>query len=543
MPLKGRALVVDDQVVWLELFEELLHELGLEVMTAGNYEEAVRLLDGQYFHLAIVDVRLKDDDPNNTQGMDILAHINELGLGDVVAKIVITGYGTRDWARDSFKKYSVHDFIPKQGPEGRGFDGKDFIQSVESAFIEKLKINFGLDMEFVHSLSLDELASQIRLDGNRHEPPETLRWELDDLLRKLFPDADSLVVSSLSKGRSKTNVIKVEPFYAGRGQSGPFIVKYGQVDDIEREADNFGKYVKKFMTGRRHTDLDCKARTRLLGGIIYSLIGAPFEKVRGFSEFYFRSSATQVCLVLDDLFNQNCSLWYQNRQPLRKQNLANLYWQALNATPDKVTACFEHRYPNFVGRPRITFRELDGEFVNPIYHPFVKDKPIYLPVHNAITHGDLNGDNIFVDQDNYTWMIDFSRTGDGHILRDFIELESVIKFQLLDNETLTALYEFEKAILAPTRFDEKLILPERTITEEMAKAFSIVEHLRALAGKVVQPRQDMEEYYAGLFYHTLNLIRYYHLLKASNRKSYILLSSSLLCDRLETLATMRSGGI
>lgn len=73
MQLKGRALVVDDQGVWLELFTELLHELGLEVETATTYEQAIGLVDSRYFHLAVVDVRLKDEDAQNTQGMDVLS--------------------------------------------------------------------------------------------------------------------------------------------------------------------------------------------------------------------------------------------------------------------------------------------------------------------------------------------------------------------------------------------------------------------------------------------------------------------------------------
>ena len=45
-----------------------------------------------------------------------------------------------------------------------------------------------------------------------------------------------------------------------------------------------------------------------------------------------------------------------------------------------------------------------------------------LSARQAITHGDLHGDNIFVD-DIHAWAIDFERSGEGHILRDFTELE------------------------------------------------------------------------------------------------------------------------
>jgi CheY-like chemotaxis protein len=534
--LRGRALVVDDQPVWLELFGELLHELGLEVATADNYHDAIELLNREYFHLAVVDVRLKDDDPNNTQGMDILSHINQIELDDVVVKVVITGYGTRDWARAAFKMYNVHDFIPKQGSEGRGFDERDFVESITSAFEEKIGINLNLDMEFVHGFSLDEMAAQIVHKDEEDVQIETVRWELDDLLRKMFPNAESLVVSRLSGGYSRTSVIKVEPFYKGRGQARAVIVKYGRVSEVETEADNFASFVKRFVAGRRHTNIDCRARTRSVGGIVYSLIGAPFEVVCSFSDFYAMSQATDTCLVLDDLFDNNCRMWYENRLQKRTLNLCDLYWRPAGTDLDNLFKSFQHMYPR-LDQPVIAFREVDGQFKNPVYHSFVESKPIYLPVHTAVTHGDLNGDNILVDQENHTWLIDFFRTGEGHITRDFVTLESVIKFQLMEEESLQALCEFEKAILAPNSFHEELTPPQITMSAPMTKALTTIGHLRKLAGNVVQPSHDICDYYAGLFYHTLNLMRYYHLLQQKRRKYYILLSAAILCQRLEELLT------
>ena len=543
MRIKGRALVVDDQEVWQELFEELLKELGLEVAVADNYEDAIKLLDSQYFHLAVLDVRLKDSDEKNRQGMEILSYIDKIDLGDVITKIVITGYGTREWTRESFKAYKVYDFIPKQGPDGKGFDEEDFIQNVESAFAEKVGINFGLEIEFVHGLTLEELASQVVLTGEDNEQAKMICWELDDLLRKLFSEANAILISGVSDGHSKTSVVRVEPFYEGQGQAGACIVKYGHVDEIQTEADNFEKYVKRFTAEQRHTSLVTKARTRLLGGIVYSLVGAPLERACSFNDFYAKSQIAEICLVLEDLFSENCRRWYENRQPKRTRNLADLYWQPAGTTLDKLTESFQHMYPRFVDQARISFTGIDDEVVNPLHSAFVKEKPIYLPVHTAITHGDLNGDNIFVDKDNHTWMIDFFRTGEGHILRDFVTLESVIKFQLLDEETLEALYEFEKALLTPVNFAEELALPQIQVSNEMNKAFEAVKCLRRLAGKVIQPSQDMRDYYAGMFYHTLNLIRYYHLLQLRRRKYYILLSAAMLCQKLENLAATRAGGI
>jgi CheY-like chemotaxis protein len=536
MKLRGRALVVDDDPKWLTVLEDLLRELGLEVVGAGRYEEAIALLNSQYFHLAVIDVRLEGDRSEDTLGLDIVRHIAESGLDEAMVQIVLTGHGTRDQARESFKSYRVDDFIPKRGEAGTGFDEEDFSDSVQSSFSKKLPINYGLQIEFVHDLSLESLASQLVEDGQDREKVEMLAWELDDLLRKLFPKADSLVISAVTGGHSKaTVVLKVEPFHEVKGQPEACIVKCGRVDEIGSEAENYEDHVRGFVAGSRHTALERMARTRSLGGIVYSLIGAPFETVRSFDAFYQDHSPADTCAVLRELFVQNCRNWYGNRRQKRTRNLAELYWGAVDLTYEKIVQSFDAMYPRYVDRQEISFPHLDGSFKNPVYHPLAHDQPVYLEAYTAVTHGDLNGGNLLVDADQHVWMIDFGRTGEGHIARDFVTLESVVKFQLLEEESLEALYEFERALLAPGSFGEDLAPPRRLRTEPVAKAFEVVACLRRLAGSVIQPSQDIRAYYAGLFYHTLNLIRYYRLLQLKRRKHYILLSASMLCERIQEL--------
>jgi hypothetical protein len=358
---------------------------------------------------------------------------------------------------------------------------------------------------------------------------EMLQWELDDLIRKLFPDANRLIISPVSGGHSRSGVVKVEPIYENRGQASALMMKYGLVNEIEQETKNF-QDIKRFTDGQRHTILERKARTRLLGGIVYSLI----DKTLSFNDFYLTNNSKTICFVLDDLFSKTCRKWYENRQPKRTMNMLELYWMPAHNKYEELISCFRHMYPSYIDKPRITFHGLEGDFVNPIYHHFVKNKPIYLPVHTAITHGDLHGENLLVDRDNHTWMIDFYRTGEGHIFRDFVALETTIKFQLFNEEDLGVLYEFEKIVQAPKEFSENLDRSSFPMSEDTDKVFDAIECLRKHAGRVVQPSEEIRDYYAGLFYQTMNLIRYYNLLQFKQRKYYILLSAAMLCEKLDS---------
>jgi CheY-like chemotaxis protein len=535
--LKGRVLVVDDKEMWLEIFTDLLQNLGLEVVTTTTLSEAKKLLVAQYFHLAIIDMRLQGDASKDTQGMDLLDYIDEMGLGDVIVKIVITWHGTRERTREAFKHHDVYDFVPKQGPDGQGFDGEDFTRTIRSAFAEKVRIAAELKMSFVDGTTLDQLALALKQLEKDDESPWMLRWELEDLLRKLFFGASSMVLSQYSKGHSGSGVLKVEPFYKAQGQAAPVIVKYGRISMIQTEACNYEEYVKRFVSGRRYTVLNSYARTKSLGGIVYSFIGAPLEKVQDFNTFYRHHDVETIRAALQDLFVENCRKWYENREAARPHNIADLYWGPAGTDLVSLESNFEHMYKRFEGKEVIdNFPQIERAFVNPMYHDFVREKPLYFPAYLAVTHGDLNGENIFVDHEDHTWLIDFAKTGKGHITRDFVTVESVIKFQLLREKDLSNLYAFERALLAPDQFTDALSPPDISMSSEMEKAFLVIQYLRGLAANVVQPSVGMSDYYAGLFYNALNLMRYYHLLKMKQKKYYILMSAALLCEKLERLS-------
>lgn len=536
--LRGRALVVDDQIVWLELFSELLNELGLEVDTADTRERAIQLVGNRYYHLALIDVRLKDDELGNREGMDILAHIDQADLCDVITKVVITGYGTRDWARESFKKYRVHDFIPKQGPDGKGFDEDDLRASIQAAFVEQLAINLDLDMRFVHDFSLDEMVQKVAPQVEPGQQQRYLIWEMDDLLRKLFIDAKRITISRMTSGKSGAAVVQVEPFYEIRGQAEPIIVKYSaHIDEIKREERNYERYVTGFVAGGRHTDMKRYARTRSFGGIAYSLIGASVSRVRSLGQFYKTHNSEDICGVLDDLFGQTCKKWYENRQMPITSNLAELYWRDVERRSSQIHEAFEQWFGEYAGFEVIHFAEIGMALKNPVRHPFATSEPINLPVHSAMIHGDLNAENVFIDDDGHTWMIDFAKTGPGHILCDFVYLESVIKFQLMRSESLSLVSEFERAMVVPRDFGERVAFPRVPFSSDMTKAFTVVAHLRELAANVILPSRDVRTYYAAQFYHCLNLIRYPFMMQSKEHRDHILLSAALLCSRLEELMT------
>ena len=104
-----------------------------------------------------------------------------------------------------------------------------------------------------------------------------------------------------------------------------------------------------------------------------------------------------------------------------------------------------------------------------------------IPRFECRTHGDLNSRNMFVDKDNKVWLIDFFKTKWGPLLRDFGELESVIKFELIDTTNFTALYQLEKELLSPDSLNTPIQFDNQFHVAELNKACRVIATLRQLA--------------------------------------------------------------
>jgi ActR/RegA family two-component response regulator len=124
---KGKVLIVEDQDSWRKLYEKTLSRNNYWAISCSTLNDALDTIDRNYFHAGVVDIRLVDADPNNTDGMKVVERIAQ--SGEDTGVIVLTGFGTVGMTRQAFKKYDVSDFLEKNG----GFEPDKFIQAIEEA--------------------------------------------------------------------------------------------------------------------------------------------------------------------------------------------------------------------------------------------------------------------------------------------------------------------------------------------------------------------------------------------------------------------------
>ena len=108
-----RILIVDDDPSWQELLSESIQEAGLgphRLQVASSRAEAEALLDRQHFHLAFVDLRLREE-ARELEGKQIVRKIVAQDEGTTV--VIVTGHADVETALTALKEWKVLDFVLK----------------------------------------------------------------------------------------------------------------------------------------------------------------------------------------------------------------------------------------------------------------------------------------------------------------------------------------------------------------------------------------------------------------------------------------------
>ncbi|MBN2383035.1 sigma-54-dependent Fis family transcriptional regulator [bacterium] len=103
--MKGKILVVDDEKNQRILVADFLKELGHEIVTAENGEQACELIEKQAFNLVISDYKMK-----NIDGIAVLRAVKEHNPS--IGVILISAFGTVETAVEAMKA-GADDFLVK----------------------------------------------------------------------------------------------------------------------------------------------------------------------------------------------------------------------------------------------------------------------------------------------------------------------------------------------------------------------------------------------------------------------------------------------
>ncbi|MBI1761403.1 MAG: TIR domain-containing protein [Acidobacteria bacterium] len=276
-------------------------------------------------------------------------------------------------------------------------------------------------------------------------------------------------------------------------------------------------------------------------------------------------SVEQIKKVVSYLFQVSCKNWYGGKRRLAKNErepLDRLYRGYLNLLDEPHVAELKNQFGQLAQQQTLgnssMFLLKDGHLQVQIAdrQQIILPNPVLFaleehsskarrdffppPAQVAITHGDLHSGNIVVGDAERIWLIDFYKTGWGHILRDFAELESDIKFTLLQSNSLRERYDLEEALLTPKSLREPIVGLLKHPTPVQTRALETIQHLRSLACQLTDVEKVHEYHIALLFLALKRMIGFTSADSAKPSESiaqyHALLSAAMICERLQTAA-------
>ncbi|MEM6835660.1 MAG: response regulator [Cyanobacteria bacterium P01_C01_bin.120] len=497
-------LVVDDDEVVRRNLEKALRREGYTVEIASDSQSACLKFEESPIHLAILDLMMPDLQGkfSGRAGIDLLTWIKQ--YHPETFTLMLTGAGTGSIGAEA-------------NSLGAGYIEKDELQpkNLKDKIREIVNINYELKIDFRHST---QLANS----------------EDEEILRRLFIDSSEIKVSKLNEGSRGTVIYQVISRNFDGSWRVPFATKITWKSLIIQEEKNYPKWVENQLGGFRYANIIGKAAYSFKrGGINMSFLNVNLDGLREFSLFFQTSDTETVVDAISKLFKETLSNWYEGKEP-EYLNFVEEYSKYLNVENWNLRRSINRHLKEFKDSSYIKLEEVDICFPNPIsaFERLLESRDQFNKrSYISTTHGDLHASNILVDSQNNSWLIDFSNTGKSHIFRDFIELEVSLKFDLLDTKDLNSLLELESTLLSQETFQHQPSFTSSDIAFQ--KAFHVIMKVREYAYLTIAPKHDIYDYYIGLLFYSLNMLRFSSNAVNRTKKICILYSAFLILKRLE----------
>ncbi len=290
---KPRILIVDNDPKARISYQTLLIYWDYEpilAMGSGNslLADAKKKAQKMRCALALIDLRLIDDyNEFDTSGLKLAEE-----LGDLLLPIILSGHDNPDILRKLLQKHVDITFISKK-------DSRDSIEEIlntEAAKVTAAKRN----LIFENPEILDEIANS-PLGKNTGDFPD----QIADVFARLFPKAEKLRFEKLELRPASSNISTIPRpnsvvLKVYEGDYEPYIVKLARAKKIQREVDNYNKYIFRRLTDGFTARLERSTIQWDIGGASYSYLGK-FD-VKTFSRYYEENPIADIEECLSSFF-------------------------------------------------------------------------------------------------------------------------------------------------------------------------------------------------------------------------------------------------
>ncbi len=288
------------------------------------------------------------------------------------------------------------------------------------------------------SIELEKSATPKIISNNGLQLSET---EVK-LLKYVFRNSKEILINILDGGFSGNVVIGTQSIDLNGHQESKHVVKIGEQEEIGKERKSF-EIIENVLGNNAPRIVDFADSNGK--GIIkyrYASMGkgdsCSFQK-----KFCANESIKKIEKYLNVIFKEQLGKLYTAKTH-EKMNLLS-YYDFDKVCISKIKASITNIYNGDLAKENLIIHS--NPFPNPLN--FYENKlSIYLNNTNtyafqSFVHGDLNGANIIIDEQDNVWIIDFFHTHRGHVLKDLIKLENDLLYIFSD---LRSEIDFKEAL-------------------------------------------------------------------------------------------------
>ncbi len=348
------------------------------------------------------------------------------------------------------------------------------------------------------------LRVEVETDDAFPEP-----WEM--ITRRLYADAARVVLRPIHGGYS-AKTFQVDTY----GRDGlrwiPTVLKIARTEVSRREEVAFRRYVEKTILNNSTAIMGAAQHGDWMG-LRYNFvgIGGTESRLTWLADRVRDRPAEALVLLFERLFTVVLKPWYG--QPrweetflFEEHDPRGLFPRILQDAREALSIRPEDE--------TIPCTPLKGSLPNP-YRFLAEAFPLRRREgrlwYRSICHGDLNMQNVLVDERDNLYVIDYSETAPRNVVSDFARLEAILKIETtrLESETdLAALMRFERALGSVASLDGVAPLHDEGRDPMVPKVYALITLLRSLADRATLFEKDMTPYWLALLQWTLPVVSY-----------------------------------
>lgn len=543
-----RILLADNNIPFLNTCKALLEQAGFDVLKAASLDDARHLLATRHIHLAILDIRLVDDNDEHDLSGLLLAKDPSY---HAIPKIILTNYPTYQAVRDALS-VEMTGLAPAVGFVGKTEGTETLIAAIDAAFVKNVRINFNLiiDTNKLNPLTFLNLAKLI--DSDITDELLLIRaLELEDLLRSLFFQKEQIRLDRLLWYRGGRVALIVQAIVHNALDS--YVVVLGQ-SKVTATANERYYSLPTRQTGEPGTTLAGYAETVHFAAHLLTCGTDNLENAVSLHDIY-RTDSKRFKATLDTLFQRTLVSWERSLPQLSgracRSTISQLYKERLSLMEFDLT---QVRWADHV---QTILAKLEGhsigiELANTkmiwhlARHDFMYADPSpklwqplgeMQPADLILTPGWLTGENILIDTDDQIWLTDFADSGVAPSMWHAISMEAALRFDWVESSDLQQLHEMERRLTSTSASTHDFaILDTQDVEGPIRQALSAIQTVRSYV--VGSLDQNCAAYHWGLFFHAAKRVVDFDLTGLATRGelvrvAHVLLAMAMIGDLLD----------